>query len=146
MKTIVRLTVIILAALLVATATWLAGYAVGANQTSRFGAEGARGGFDFEGREGFPDGDRPEFSEGERGRGRDHDEGGFSFFGLASFARTLIPISLVIAAVVGGQAVVKRLRPRASTPSAPPSSPEDISLAEARMGEKVEPKTETHDL
>jgi hypothetical protein len=133
MKTIVRLTIIILAVLLVATATWFAGYAVGANQTSRFGAEGARGAFDFEAGEGFPGGDRPEFSEGGGGRGGDRDDGGFSFFGLASFARTLIPISLVIAAVVVGQAVVKKLRPRPSIPA----SPEDISLAEARISEKA---------
>lgn len=146
MKTIVRLTVIILAALLVATATWFAGYAAGASQTSRFGAEGSRGGFDFEGGEGFPDGDRLEFSEGGRGRGGDRNDSGFSLFGLASFARTLIPISLVIAAVVVGQSVAKRLRPRSSGPSATAPPTEDISLAEARIGEKAEPKTQAYDL
>ena len=124
MKNIIRITVIVLAAVLVATVTWFAGYNAGTSQTARFGDEGPRGDFDFEGGEGFPDGDRAGFAEGGRGRGGDHDGGGFSFFGLASFARTLIPITLVIAGVRLAQNLISRWqRGRANkTTTIPPDS------------------------
>lgn len=111
MKNIIRITVIVLAAVLVAAVTWFAGYNAGTSQTAGFGFEGPRGDFDFDG-EGFPDGARPDFPEG--GRGGHHEEGGFSFFGLASFARTLIPITLVIAGVVLGQNLISRWQNRGS--------------------------------
>lgn len=122
MKNVIRITVIVLAAVLVAAVTWFAGYKAGTNQTAGFAFEGPRGDFDFAG-EGFPDGDRHEFAEGGRGRGGDRD-GGFSFFGLVSFARTLIPITLVIAGVVLGQNLFNRRQNRGSGQSEtiPPDS------------------------
>ncbi|MBP7999426.1 MAG: hypothetical protein KA314_27975 [Chloroflexi bacterium] len=122
MKNIIRIAIIILVAVLVATITWFAGYNAGTNQTARFGDEGPRGEFAFEGGEGFPDAGRPDFPE--RGRGRDefHERGGSSLFGFLSFARTLIPITFVIAGVVLAQNLIGRWQQRRSpkTPTTPP--------------------------
>lgn len=118
MKTIGRIVVILVAVLIVAGGTWLIGYKMGSSQNVAFAERGQRGGFDFEGDRPVPgDGTVPnqgEFPDGQgfpnRGRDGDGERGGFNISGIAGFAQTLIPITLIIAAVVLIQSVVTRFR------------------------------------
>ena len=135
MKTIGRILAILLAITAVAGAT----YALG--QTSWFAQQFAGGGGgdrdriqlqDGEGagefgQPGFGQGGRPARPDfgGEGGfEGRGHEEaGGFNLSGLSEFARTLIPMALVITAVVLITKLGDTWRKRRKTAAATPSEP-----------------------
>lgn len=121
MKTIAKILVIVLVAVLVGGATWLIGNQAGAS--GAFPERGARGDFDGDGDrpEGFPDGSGFPERGGREGRG-ERDGDGFNLFGIAGFAKTLIPITLIIALVVLVQNVVGRIR-RGRDKTAPPPDP-----------------------
>lgn len=137
MKTIGRILAILLAITAVAWAT----YALG--QTSWFAEQFAGGGGGDRDRIQLQDGEgagnftppgfgqggrpaRPDFGgEGEGGfDGRGHDgAGGFNVFALSEFARTLIPMALVITAVVLITKFGDKWRKRRKTAVAPSSEP-----------------------
>lgn len=106
MRNIAKILVIVLVAVLVAGGTWLIGYRMGASENTAFTEREPRG--DFDG-----DGDRPfsgseEFPERGGREGRSGD--GLNLFGITGFAKTLIPITLIIAGVVLIQNIIGRFR------------------------------------
>lgn len=123
MKTVGRLVLILLAITAVASATYALGQTQVVSQIA-FAGDGPDGRRIVEGEfEGFGPaferGDRPEPGAGFGGRDGEHarrGDGSFNLSAVSGFAKTLIPIALVITAVILATKVIDWLRSRARNP------------------------------